>query len=112
MLYLNALTNDASQLISLTGIPGKQIRMTLQFMPRIQQWVMGVSLGDFTANGIAVVSSVNLLRQWRNEIPFGIAVIRSDGLDPYTIDDFVNQLTNMYLLNADDVEQVELDWFT
>ncbi len=111
MLYINKLTNDASQQLILTGIPGIQITMTLRYMPRTQRWVMGVAYGDVSIQGVAVVGSLNLLRQFKNNIPFGISCVCSSGLDPYAVDDFINQAANLYLLNADDVAAIEQEWF-
>lgn len=111
MLYINKITNDASQQLTLTGIPGIQVGLTLQYMPRVQRWVMGVTYGDFSAQGIAVTTSLNLLRQFKNNIPFGLSCIRVDGLDPYAIDDFQDQVANLYLLDADDVATIEAEWF-
>lgn len=112
MLYINKITSSPNQLLTLTGIPGYQIAMTLQFMPRTQQWVMGLSYPGFAARGLAVVGGLNLLRQWKNVIPFGISCVCSDGLDPYQVSDFANQRANLYLLNKSDVEQIETEWFT
>lgn len=111
MLYINKITNDASQQLTLTGIPGIQITVTLRFLPRVQQWIMGVSYGSFSVQGISVVCGLNLLRQWKNIIPFGITCICSDGLDPYQVTDFANQRANLYLLNATDVTTIEEEWF-
>lgn len=111
MLYINKLTADAQQSLNLTGLPGIQIAMTLRYMPRTQSWVMGVTWGDVSIQGIQVVGSLNLLRQWRNIIPFGITCICPDGLDPYQLTDYVNQRASLYLLDAADVETIELEWF-
>lgn len=111
MLYINKITNAAQQQLILTGIPGLQITMTLRFMPRVQRWVMGVKWQDFEAEGIVLVGSLNLLRQFKNTLPFGIACLRADGLDPYQIDDFQNEVANLYLLDSTDVQTVETDWF-
>ena len=54
MLYINKITDSASQILTLTGIAGIQITMTLRYMPRIQQWVLGVSYGTTSIQGIAV----------------------------------------------------------
>ncbi|MBZ5673714.1 MAG: hypothetical protein LAP61_05650 [Acidobacteriia bacterium] len=112
MLYVNKITSDPSQQLTLTGIPTLQIGMTLRFMPRIQRWIMGVTYNSFEAEGIAVVTSLNLLRQFKDNIPFGISCVTTNGLDPYRIDDFVNQVANLYLMDATDVAEVEKDWFT
>lgn len=107
MLQINNLTNDAYQQFTLTGIPGTQIICSLQYMPRIQRWVMGVQSGDVSVQGIFVVESPNFLRQWKNLFNFGIACTSTVGLDPYTLDDFSNQIMSLYLLNSDDVASIE-----
>jgi hypothetical protein len=111
MLYINKITNDPSQQMTLTGIPGVQIQMTLRFMPRIKRWMMGITYNSFSAQGLGVVSSVNLLRQFRNIIPFGMSCVTMNGLDPFTVDDFENQTANLYLLDSADVSTVESEWF-
>ncbi len=112
MLYINKISNDASQLLTLTGIPNITISMTLEYFPRTQSWIMGVTYGSFSVQGIAVVASLNLLRQWKNIIPFGIQCICPDQLDPYQVNDFAAQRSLLFLLNAADVETVEEEWFT
>lgn len=111
MLYINNITNDASQIMTLTGIPGVQITMTLKYLPRVQQWIMGVDDGNISIQGMAVVCGLNLLRQFRNNIPYGICCIRADGLDPYQLNDFADKAANLYLLNAADVLAVEKEFF-
>lgn len=112
MLYINKITNNASQQLTLTGITGITINMMLEFFPRINQWVMGITYLDQSIQGISLVAAPNLLRQWKNVLPFGISCICPDGLDPYQVTDFANQRALLFLLNAADVEQVETDWFT
>lgn len=107
MLQINGLTNDAMQECVLDGIPGIQVSLTLRFMPRIQTWNMDVSYQDFLAQGIPILSCPNMLRQWRNIIPFGIACTNIYQLDPYTINDFINGNSSLFLLNASDVQGVE-----
>ena len=107
MLYLNHLTNDPQQQANLTGLPGSQIVLTLRFMPRIQRWIMGVVWNGKSIQGIGVTTSLNMLRQYRNIIPFGIACVADSGLDPYTVNDFQNQAANLYLLDSDDVAAIE-----
>ncbi len=111
MLYINKVTNAASQQLTLTGIPGIQVTMTLRFMPRIKQWIMGLTYDDVSIQGIAVMCGLNILRQFKNVIPFGISCIRADGLDPYAVEDFANQNANLYLLDATDVASIEAEWF-
>lgn len=112
MLYINKITNDPQQNMTLTGIPGLQIDMTLRFMPRIRAWEAGFSFNGQIIDGVSIVTCPNILRQFRNTIPFGIMCVRADGLDPYTVTDFSTQLSNLYLLDAADVQALEADFYS
>jgi hypothetical protein len=112
MLYINQITNDASQSLILTGIPGIEITMTLTYMPRIQQWIMGIDDGTNSIQGISVLNSPNILRQWKNILSYGISCVTLNSLDPYQITDFADQVANLFLLNAADVAAVEAEFFT
>lgn len=111
MLYINKITKDPQQEINLNGIPGLNIGMTLRFMPRIQSWTMGITYNGLSYQGIGIVICENLLRQYQADLPFGIACIRADGLDPYTVNDFADQLANLYLLDSSDVAYLEANFY-
>lgn len=111
MLYVNKITDDASQIMTLTGITGLQIILTLRFMPRIQQWVMGIDDGVTSIQGISVLNGLNLLRQWKNNISYGIQCVTNNNLDPYQQTDFADQIASLYLLDAADVAAIEEQWF-
>lgn len=112
MLYINQITNDPSQRLTLTGIPGIQIGLVLQYYPRSQRWEASVTLGNTTINNIAIVNSLNILRQFKNTLNFGICCIRADGQDPYDVNDFANNTANLYLLNSDDLATIESQWYS
>ena len=112
MLYIGNITNDAHQTLTLIGIPGLQITMTLDYNPRTTQWILGVDDGTTQIQGLAVVCAPNMLRQWKNIIGYGITCLRTDGLDPYQLNDFSDQVANIFLLDAADVAQVEAEFFT
>ena len=111
MLYINKITAAPSQIATLTGIPGVNITMRLRFLPRVQQWVADFDDGTIQIYGVSVMCSVNLLRQWKNVIPYGISCIVANGLDPYQVTDFASQAANLYLLDATDVATIEEEWF-
>lgn len=111
MLLINSLTDDPMQQFVLDGIPGVQINATLRFMPRIQNWIMGITWNDFIAQGIPVLCGPNILRQWRNIIPFGIACTNINQLDPYTLNDFSGGNSSLYLLDSSDIGEVESQFF-
>lgn len=111
MLQINGLTNDAMQQFVLNGIPGVSVNVLLRFMPRIQIWNMDISSGNFTAEGIPVLCGPNILRRWKNIIPFGIACTDIYQIDPYTVNDFALGAASLYLLNSADVAAVEAQFY-
>lgn len=80
-------------------------------MPRIKQWIMGVQTGDSNIQGIAITTAPNILRQWRKILPFGMLCYSASGLDPFTVNDFVNGASNLYLLDSTDISLVEVGFY-
>lgn len=111
MRLLNKINSQANQRFFLTGNPGPRIVMNLRYLPTQQIWMMDLERDGWEARGIMVVGSPNILRAFKNEIPFGIACRTDNGLDPYFVDQFQNGTAQLYLLTADEVEQVEARFF-
>jgi hypothetical protein len=74
-------------------------------------WIADFTLNDFTVRGLPVLCSLNMLRNFKNVIPFGILVLTTDGQDPRGLTDFETQYLKMYLLSQDEVEEIERTYF-
>lgn len=114
MLWLNSFSDAAFQNATLIGEDGSVIDFTLYFAPRQNSWFFNISCAaqDFTANGIRLCNSPNLLRQWRNNLTFGLAVVSEDSFDPNNIEDLLSNRIQIFLLNAADVQTVEQDIYS
>ena len=64
---------------------------------------------ELTVNGSRVTLTPNALRQYRRLIPFGIAFVTQGFVEPFSISDFSNGRVKMYVLNSDEVEQIEAE---
>lgn len=106
---INNLTNFADQVTLLQLPDGSSATMELIYQGAPERWVMNVSYGDFVANGIGLCCYPNILRQWRNLIPFGLAFVTADQTDPFDISDFSSGRVSVYLLDEADVAAVESD---
>lgn len=109
MNLIDNLSNDANQLVTLVLQDGTTVSMDLQYMPTIQRWAVGFTYGAFEVQGMNLCIHPNLLRGWRNIIPFGIACFTIDGADPLYIDDFSSGRASLYILNQQEVESFETD---
>lgn len=112
MLYLNKITNDPSQNMNLTGIPGVSVSMALRYLPRMRLWMMSLAWENTIINGIIITAAPNMLRAFKNLIPFGLSCLTTNGLDPYGLQDFSTQAANLYLLDTTEVAQIEEGMFT
>lgn len=112
MRLIDRLTDAAYQQSILTGNPGQRIILNTRFLPSQQLWVMDILYNDFIAYGLMILDGVNILRNYRNLIPFGIMCTTNDGQDPYTLDAFSTSYAKLYLLTADEVLAVEQRYFT
>lgn len=95
---------------------GSSVKLTFRYRPAIQRWTVDVERGSFKANGLGLATNPNLLRTWRNVIPFGLAVSTADGTDPFMADDLVSGRVQITMLDSTlegtDLADVEAASFT
>lgn len=107
MKRISSITNDAKQVVNLVLDDGSRVNMSLEFCPNQLAWFYSLTRGSFSVKNRRLVNSPNLLRQFRNIIPFGICCTVVDGYEILYQDDFVNGRVNLYTLNSNDVVETE-----
>jgi hypothetical protein len=107
MNLINTITDDPNQSMTLKLSAGDTVAFNLSYLESQQGWYYSLTYGTFPLTMRRIVTSVNMLRGFRNLLPFGFACITSDGYEPVFKDDFSNGRAQFYLLNADDVTAVE-----
>lgn len=107
MNQLTILSNDADQLAFAPLSDGSLLQLEFIYRAGIQRWSLNVTHPLLTLVGVDLCLSPNILRQWRNQISFGIAVTSYDGYDPVDINDFTDGRISVYILSAAEVSEVE-----
>jgi len=108
MRWINEITADPRQRHTLLLDDGSTVTLTLTYIANQRGWFYDATYTGFIVSGKRVVMSPNMLRAFRDIIPFGFACVVSDGLEPIFQNDFVNQRAKFYLLtNAEEVADVE-----
>lgn len=107
MKLINSLSDAADQLVTVTLDDGSNVQLEFIFRAGAQRWFLNVIHPALTLNGFGITQGPNILRQWRNLIPFGIAVQSVDLIDPIQSTDFQSGRVAVYVLNASEVKQVE-----
>ena len=91
----------------IVGENGETIDFTIEYKPTQEEWYFSLIYGTTIINGRKVCNFPNMLRQWKNIIPFGLACVISDGGEPNFLEDFTTGRATLLLLNAQDVLDVE-----
>lgn len=112
MTQIDNLTNFADQNTILELEDGTSASLDVVFNASTERWVASVSYAGKTINSIGLCAFPNVLRQWKNIFPFGLACVTADQTDPFDINDFSSGRVKMYLLNEADILQIESDVFT
>lgn len=105
MFQVQNLTNDSRQKQTLVLPDGSQIGLSLYFVPMQLGWfIPTLTYKTFVLNGLRITNSPNMLYQFRNKVPFGLACISAQNREPTLQDDFLSGASKLYVLNAAEVE--------
>lgn len=111
MQQIDTISSEPKQRFSLVLDNNETVDFKLYYLARMQSWYYDFTYKDLTVNSSKVVLTPNSLRNFRRIIPFGIA-FTSDGLvEPFEITDFSSGRVKMYVLNSDEVNQIEEEIF-
>lgn len=107
MKIITSFTTDPFQKLALILDDGSKVDFSLQYITNQLGWYYSFTYGSFAVNNRRLVTSPNMIRAFRGFLPFGLAVTTTDGLEPIYIDDFISGRASFYLLNSEDVADVE-----
>lgn len=108
MKKITAVTQDANQEFSLTLDDGTIVRITsLVYVPSQLSWLYSLAYGNFALFNQRIVNSPNMLRKYRNIIPFGLCCTVIDGYEIINQSDFVSGRDSFYVLNDNDLVSTE-----
>ena len=83
--------------------------LSLRFCDVTSCWVYSIAKGDFVVQNARFCVSPNILRQYSNVINFGLMVYATDLIDPYLQIDFTSGRIAVYVLNEQEVKDIELE---
>lgn len=114
MTIVTGITDQPNQQLDLRLADGTRAKLTLNY--RVQQlgWfadLIWTKRDGTTAQvfGLRLVTSPNVLRQFRNLFPFGLAIATDANADPTSDKSFASGISRLLLLEGDDVEQIETE---
>ena len=99
MLQIQHITDDAFQQQTVTLEDGSSFTFTLYFRPLQQAWfITNFTYQDFTLTELKVCVSPNMLFQFQNQLPFGLACFSAGNREPQLQQDFSSGAAKLFVL--------------
>ena len=112
MQEITTLTSSPNQLHTLVLENNEKVDFRLYYLARQEAWFFDFTYNDLIVNCSKVVLTPNALRQFRKTIPFGIAFMADGFVEPFQLTDFSSGRVKMYILNADEIKQIEQEIYS
>lgn len=111
MLQLTSLGNESKQKITMLLDDNTRVVFTFEYKPNQLGWFFGFQYGEINYQNIRLTTSYNILRAYRNYLPFGLRCDTPDMEEPLDIDDFVTGYASVYLLTKPELEAIEGNYY-
>ncbi len=106
MYAVQQITDNALQAQTIVLSDGTAISLQMRYIPLQYGWfITQLSYGSFTLWGYRVVASPNMLYQYQNQLPFGLACFVAGGRDPTQQQDFSSGNAALYVLTKAECQQ-------
>lgn len=111
MKEITEITNDYKQQLAPTLEDNSVFNLELRYKKQEECWFYSLTYRNLIIKGSKLVLSSNLLHQWKNILPFGLACLSNDDpsqtTDPFLLNDFSSGRVRLYILTKDEVAQFE-----
>lgn len=107
MIELTEITDAPKQKFVVVLENNETFDLLLEYSENVEAWYMSVTYNNFVLSGKKIVKHPNLLRQFKNIIPFGIGI----DVEPYFLKDFLTKRVTLNILNEDDVQLMESEFY-
>lgn len=106
MFKIEQISSAPKQKKTLVLADGSQVVMEMYFAEMQYGWfIRELTYQDFTLKGLRITNSPNMLYQFKNKIPFGLACFSKDNREPMLKQDFSSGASVLYILSEEEVEE-------
>ncbi len=105
MFLIQQITSEPRQTQELILADGSLVSLSIYFIPMQYGWfITNLTFNDFVLNGVRITNSPNILFQFHNQIPFGLACFSKANREPSFQDDFSSGNSQLYILSQAEVD--------
>ena len=112
MYKINSLGNEPKQKMTFVLSDNTRIEFHFEYKSNQLGWFFGFKYNDIEYQNIRLTTSYNILRAYRNWLPFGLRCDTLDNLEPMDIDDFTSGYATIYILTPKDINTTESTYYT
>jgi hypothetical protein len=106
MLQIQQITDAPRQTQTLILPDGTSLSLSLYFRPMQFGWfITELVYGAFVLKELRITNNPNMLYQFKNQIPFGLACFSSQNREPTQQNDFISGASVLYLLTSEEVAE-------
>lgn len=102
-----SLGSEAKQEVTMLLEDDSRVIFTFEYKPNQLGWFFSFQYNDVNYQNIRLTTSYNILRAYRNWLPFGLRCDTPDTEEPLDLEDFATGYATVYLLTKSDVEAIE-----
>ncbi len=104
MLRINGISSDAKQKHTLLLDDGSNLIINMEYKPLQTGWfIVQLVHNTFVLNNLRIVTSPNMLHQYKNQIPFGLGCFVQGDQEPMLKEDFSSNRAKLRILTAAEV---------
>lgn len=112
MYKINSLAAEPKQQITILLDDNSRVVLNFEYKANQLGWFFGFQYGDVNYQNIRLTTSYNILRAYRNWLPFGLLCNTLDGQEPMDLNDFISGYASVYVLTTDDINTIESEYYT
>ena len=103
MRQIQNITSDPNQDHTLILAEGPEFSLQLRYKEQQLGWFCNIIYGSREIDGLRIFTSGNVLHQWRNLLPFGIACQVEGDQEATLVDDFSSGRAKLFVLSQSEV---------
>lgn len=108
MFEINGISDEPKQTFRLNVLNSdEKATLTMTWRDTQNAWFIDVSYLQFSVKNLKLCRSPNVLGQFKNRIPFGIACGSTNKQDPLTLESFRDKVCFLFTLTAEDTQRQE-----
>ncbi len=104
MNLITSITDAYVQQLKQVLNDGTSFNLDIQWVQQQQGWfINSLVYGTFTLTGLRICNNPNMLYQWQNILPFGLACFSTGNREPSLQEDFASGASQLFVLTTTEV---------